>query len=77
MRHEDRLRQGKATRTEIQQNMPLREYYRSGKLDTDLREATVAHGFGYLCSTDGAVRNLTAPSFEEYLMLSGQPSPAP
>ena len=57
--------------------MPLLEYYRSGKLDTDLREATVAHGFGYLRSTDGAVRNLTTPSFEEYLMLSGQPNPVP
>ena len=75
MRHEDRLRQGKATIKEIQQNMPLLEYYRSGKLDTDLREATLAHGFGYLRLTDGAVLNLTAPSFEEFLMLSGQPSP--
>ena len=77
MRHEDRLLQGKATRTEIQQNMRSRKYCRSGELDPDLREATVTHGFGYLRLTDGAVLNLTAPSFEEYLMLSGQPSPVP
>ena len=57
--------------------MPWLRYYRTGELDTDLREATVAHGFGYLRSPDGTVQNLTAPSFEEYLMLSGQLRPVP
>jgi hypothetical protein len=51
--------------------MRLLEYYRSGELDTDLREATVAHGFGYLRLTDGEVLNFTAPTFEDFLMPSG------
>ena len=71
MRHEDKLLQGEATTTEIEYHMRLLEYYRSGELDTDLREATVAHGFGYLSLIDGEVLNLTAPSFEGFLMPSG------
>ena len=71
MCHEDRLLQGKATTTEIEYHMRLLEYYRSGELDTDLREAAVAHGLGYLRLIGGEVLNLTAPSFEGFLMTSG------
>ena len=67
MRHEGRLRKGVATQKEIQHNMRLLQYHRSGELDADLNEATLAHGFGHLRLDGGAIQNLTAPCCEDYL----------
>ena len=58
--------QGHWSRAEETRHKQLLEYYESGKLDEDLRQATMEHGFGRVHAPDGSYSDLRLQTFMDF-----------